>query len=168
MASLKYAWKKRSDLLPCASQYNIMYAHMTVPTLQCSTHYLFMSQVHLLTTRTVVYTRNSLPYTHVGALMTPGKHDIILQTHCAIVQVITMAPHHHIWQRCRRIHHGGAICSYTKPPSPRYGRTSPAYCEHCTRLSVIELSGGGRERRWYRHSVLCIELLCDIPLRKNR
>ena len=80
-------------------------------------------------------------------MMTPGKHDIILQTHCAIVQVITMAPHHHISQRCRRRHHGGAIRSYTKPPSPRYGRTSPAYCEHCTRLSVIELSGGGREIR---------------------
>ena len=80
-------------------------------------------------------------------MMTPGKHDIILKTHCAIVQVITMAPHHNISQRCRRRHHGGAIHSYTKPPSPRYGRTSPAYCEHCTRLSVIELSGGGREIR---------------------
>ena len=56
-----------------------------------------------------------------------------------------MAPQHTIWQRCRRRHHGGAIRSYAKPPSPRYGRTSPAYCEHCTRLSVLELSGCERE-----------------------
>ncbi|CAI8010813.1 Speedy protein A, partial [Geodia barretti] len=33
-------------------------------------------------------------------------------------EVITMAPHHQIWQRCRRRHHGGAIRSYTKPPVP--------------------------------------------------
>lgn len=57
-----------------------------------------------------------------------------------------MAPHHQIWQRCRRRHHGGAIRAYAKPPSPRYGRTSPAYCEHCTRLSVLELSGGEGDR----------------------
>ena len=59
------------------------------------------------------------------------------------LQVIRMAPHHQIWQRCRRRHHGGAIRAYAKPPSPSYGRTSPVYCETCTRLSVLELSGGG-------------------------
>ena len=45
-------WKKRSDL--CPVPVSIVYAHMTVPTLQCSTHYLFMSQVYPMTTRTVV------------------------------------------------------------------------------------------------------------------
>ena len=47
-------WIRRSDLLPCASQCNLMHAHMTVPTLQCSIHYMFMSRVYPMTTRTVV------------------------------------------------------------------------------------------------------------------
>ena len=78
---------------------------MTVPTLQCSTHYLFMFQVYPMTIRTVVL--ETLCLTHM--LVIPGKHNIILQTHCAIVQVITMDPHHQIWQRCCRRHHGEAI-----------------------------------------------------------
>lgn len=57
-----------------------------------------------------------------------------------------MNPKHEIWQRCRWRHHGGATRSYAKPPSPRYGRTSPIYCEHCTRISALELSSGERYR----------------------
>lgn len=52
-----------------------------------------------------------------------------------------MAPEHEIWQRNRRRHHGGAIRAYTKPRSPQYGRTSPVYCEHCTRLSLLASVG---------------------------
>ena len=54
-----------------------------------------------------------------------------------------MAPHHSIWQRCRRAHHGGATRSYDKPPSPQYGRTSPLYCKHCSRIA--QAGGGGEE-----------------------
>lgn len=42
-----------------------------------------------------------------------------------------MAPSHDIWQRIRPSHHGGAQRSYSQPPTPRYGRSSPPYCEYC-------------------------------------
>lgn len=42
-----------------------------------------------------------------------------------------MAPTHEGWQRNRPAHHGGAQRVYSQPPTPRYGRTSPPYCEHC-------------------------------------
>ena len=61
------------------------------------------------------------------------------------LQVITMAPHHDIWQRSRRAYHGGAIRAYAKPPSPQYGRTSPVHCEHCARAQDGE-EQGERER----------------------
>lgn len=47
-------------------------------------------------------------------------------------QVMAMAPSHDIWQRVRPSHHGGAQRSYSQPPTPRYGRSSPPYCEYCT------------------------------------
>lgn len=62
--------------------------------------------------------------------------------------MITLAPHHEIWQRCRRLHHGGAVRAYAKPPSPQYGRSSPAYCEHCTRVSPSGRGDRGREIEW--------------------
>lgn len=65
------------------------------------------------------------------------------------MKVITLAPHHEIWQRCRRLHHGGATRAYAKPPSPQYGRTSPVYCEHCTRTSPLnDGEGGGGGGEW--------------------
>ena len=48
------------------------------------------------------------------------------------MQVMAMAPSHDIWQRIRPSHHGGAQRSYSQPPTPRYGRSSPPYCEYCT------------------------------------
>ena len=71
---------------------------------------------------------------------------LIHSWYMATPQVISMAPHHDIWQRIRRRHHGGAIRAYTKSPSPQYGRTSPVYCEHCTRLSLLASVGGGEEK----------------------
>ena len=47
------------------------------------------------------------------------------------LQVIAMAPSHESWQRNRPSHHGGAQRSYSQPPTPHYGRTSPPYCEYC-------------------------------------
>ena len=59
-----------------------------------------------------------------------------------------MSPQHDIWQRCRLVHHGGAIRSYAKPPSPQYGRTSPVYCEHCARAQGCgEREGEGEGER---------------------
>ena len=49
-----------------------------------------------------------------------------------------MSPFHDIWERSRRPYHGGATRQYAKPSSPRYGRTSPLYCEHCTRAEEEE------------------------------
>ena len=43
-----------------------------------------------------------------------------------------MAPSHESWQRNRPAHHGGAQRAYSQPPTPRYGRTSPPFCEYCS------------------------------------
>ena len=51
---------------------------------------------------------------------------------------MAMAPSHDIWQRNRPSHHGGAQRSYSQPPTPRYGRTSPPYCEYC---AIAKCSG---------------------------
>ena len=48
-----------------------------------------------------------------------------------MLQVISMAPDHHIWRRIRRPHHGGAIRSYCKSPVTEYGRNSPLPCNGC-------------------------------------
>lgn len=45
-----------------------------------------------------------------------------------------MAPQCTTWQRTRQSHHGGAVRSYLRPVSPRYGRSSPLYCQHCAQL----------------------------------
>ena len=58
-----------------------------------------------------------------------------------------MAPRHEIWQRHRRRHHGGAIRAYAKPPSPQYGRTSPAHCKHCSSTFSSEREGEGEGER---------------------
>ena len=46
-----------------------------------------------------------------------------------------MVPEHSVWSRQRQRHHGGALRNYMKPGTPRYGRTSPAYCETCLSLT---------------------------------
>ncbi len=48
-----------------------------------------------------------------------------------------MVPGHPAWYRERQPHHAGAIRPYMKPPSPRYGRQSPAYCPYCAGAKTI-------------------------------
>ena len=85
----------------------------THPLTRMYTHTLHLTHIHMLT--------------HHITHHTPHTHSLP-----STMQVIAMAPSHESWQRNRPAHHGGAQRSYSQPPTPRYGRTSPPFCEYCS------------------------------------
>ena len=93
-----------------------MHTHTHIHTFTC-----MHTHTHTLACTYTYTTLHHITHTHTHTHTPPTT-----------MQVIAMAPTHESWQRNRPAHHGGAQRSYSQPPTPRYGRTSPPFCEYCS------------------------------------